>query len=316
MLKKRTRLGIRHRTKRLNREAVAGNRTKDPAEKHTPAEIAETADLAYKRGFENGQYEGGEKWLENAVPQNMLLPEVSLQEIIAIGVEQLKPRCYPLLEPHEVFAQMEQALTLNSPCAVVRLGDGELLALSQDVVYNTGALKQEGEFLPYAGLHTPDIGARDQLALAVRHAQIVGVPLSRRKHFQPLLYPVLRGHGLNPGTLRLTQSTINYGLYQAGLLRRLLTNRKLLVIGNAAPALAQVLVEQGFIVSGVISPVNGFADIDRVIDEVRPVIFDLALVSAGIPAVVICWRIAAERGKVALDFGHMADAMVKGNVTL
>lgn len=314
--RKRTRLGIRTRSKRLNRRTAGLPGQKDQSGKHTPENVPETAEQAYNRGFETGQYDGGEKWLENAVPQNMLLPDVTLQEVIALGVEQLKPQCHRLMDVHEVFEQMMQALASNSPCAVVRLGDGELLALSQDVVYNARIVKQEGGFLPYAGVQPPDIGARDQLAQAIRHAQIVGVPLSRRKHFQPLLYPVMRGHGLDPGALRMTHSTINYGLYQAGLLTRLLTGQRLLVIGNAAPELAETLTRHGLLVSGMISPVKGFADIDRVMDEAHHAVFDLALVSAGIPAVVLCWRIAAEQGKVALDFGHMADAIIKGKVTL
>jgi hypothetical protein len=114
----------------------------------------------------------------------------------------------------------------------------------------------------------------------------------------------------------MTNSTINYGLYQAGLLTQLLTGRKLLVIGNAASELARVLTGRGYVVSGIISPVKGFPDIERVMAELRDSEFDLALVSAGIPAVILCWRIAVERGKVALDFGHMADMIVNGKYTL
>ncbi|QYR23995.1 succinyl-CoA synthetase [Paenibacillus sp. sptzw28] len=254
--------------------------------------------------------------MEQLVPANVLLPEVTLQEVIAAGVERLRPMLYPLIDVQDVYAEMEQAIVSDRPCAVVRLGDGELLALSQGGVYDVETVKREGRFLPYAGVDPPDFAARDQLALAVRHAQIVGVPQSRRKHFQPLLHPVLRSHDIDAGSLRMTNSTINYGLYQAGLLTQLLTGRKLLVIGNAASELARVLTGRGYTVSGVISPVKGFPDIERVMAELRDSDFDLALVSAGIPAVILCWRIAAERGKVALDFGHMADMIVNGNYTL
>jgi hypothetical protein len=279
-------------------------------------ELQAHRETAYNAGYELGKYEGGEQWLEQSVPTNLLLPEVSLQEVIAAGVDRLRPLFYPLMDVHEVYAEMEQAIVSDRPCAVVRLGDGELLTLSQEVVYDIPTVQREGWFLPYAGVHPPDLAARDQLAMAVRNAQIVGVPLSRRKHFQPLLHPVLRSHGIDPGSLRMTNSTINYGLYQTGLLTRMLAGRKLLIIGNAAPNLARVLTGMGFAVSGLISPVNGFPDIERVMAEVRGAVFDLALVSAGISAVILCWRIAAERGKVALDFGHMAETIVKGQAML
>ncbi|SFS50727.1 GT-D fold domain-containing glycosyltransferase [Paenibacillus sp. BC26] len=273
-------------------------------------------DNAFTAGYELGKYEGGELLLEQVLPMNLLLPEVRLQDVIALGAEQLRPRCLPLMDVHEVYAEMEQAIHDRRPCAVVRLGDGELLTLAQDVVYDTATIQREGTFLPYAGVNPPDLLARDQLLHAIRHAHIVGVPLARRKHFHPLLHPVFRAHHLDPGTLRMTNSTVNYGLSQTGLLGSLLAGKQLLVIGNAAPALAHMLSERGFIVSGLISPVRGVRDVERVILESRHVVFDLALVSAGIAAVMICTRIAHERGKTALDFGHMADALVKGQIAL
>ena len=313
--KKRTRVGIRpssKRPKRPKRRPII-----HPKKKEQPiTTILTESEPAYSKGFELGKYEGGELLLERATPHHILLPEVSLQEVIAAGVEMLRPRCYPLMGVNEVFDEMMLAMELDRPCAIVRLGDGELLTLSQEVVYNAQTVKNEGTFLPYAGVHPPDLHARDQLALAICQAHIIGVPMSRQKHFQPLLHPVLRSHGIDPKQLRMTNSTINYGLQTAGLLPRLLQGKKLLIIGNAAPELAHVLTGHGFIITGIISPVNGFADIERVMIEVRDVEFDLALVSAGIPAVMISCRIAAERRKVALDFGHLADAIVKGTVIL
>ncbi|WP_258881601.1 GT-D fold domain-containing glycosyltransferase [Paenibacillus sp. sptzw28] len=314
--KKRTRLGVRPVSKGQHRRLRKQSNGKLRQETYVETEAHDHRESAFTAGYELGKYEGGEQWLEQLVPANVLLPEVTLQEVIAAGVERLRPMLYPLIDVQDVYAEMEQAIVSDRPCAVVRLGDGELLALSQGGVYDVETVKREGRFLPYAGVDPPDFAARDQLALAVRHAQIVGVPQSRRKHFQPLLHPVLRSHDIDAGSLRMTNSTINYGLYQAGLLTQLLTGRKLLVIGNAASELARVLTGRGYTVSGVISPVKGFPDIERVMAELRDSDFDLALVSAGIPAVILCWRIAAERGKVALDFGHMADMIVNGNYTL
>ncbi|RAP78624.1 succinyl-CoA synthetase [Paenibacillus montanisoli] len=254
--------------------------------------------------------------LEQALPGNLLLPEVRLQDVIALGAEQLRTHCLPLLDVHEVYAEMEQAIHERRPCSVIRLGDGELLTLAQDTVYDAATVKREGTFLPYAGVVPPDLHARDLLAEAIRQAQIVGVPQSRRKHYHPLLHPAFRGNHLNLAAHRLTGSTVNYSLQQAGLLGRLLSGKQLLVIGNAAPSLAHVLTERGFIVSGLISPVRGVRDAERVIQESRGFEFDLAIVSAGIAAVIICSRIANERGRTALDFGHMADAIVKRQIEL
>ncbi|QHW35239.1 hypothetical protein GZH47_23175 [Paenibacillus rhizovicinus] len=261
-------------------------------------------------------YEGGELLLEQAMPVNMLLPEVTLREVIAMGAEHIRHLCQPLLDVHQVFAEMEAAIAEQRPCSVVRLGDGELLTLAQEGVYDAATIQREGGFLPYAGVRPPDLNARDQLAESVRQAHIVGVPLSRRKHFQPLLHPVLRSHHLAPAGMRLTTSAVNYSLHQAGLLNTLLSGKQLLIIGNVAPALAHVLSQRGFHVSGVISPVRGVDDVERVMNEIRGSEFNLALVSAGIAAVILCTRIARELGKTALDFGHMADGIVRGKYAL
>ncbi|WP_240546092.1 GT-D fold domain-containing glycosyltransferase [Paenibacillus artemisiicola] len=271
---------------------------------------------AYMAGYDLGLYEGGELLLEQATPIQRLLPEISLRDVIALGAEQIAHRCLPLLDVSEVYEEMEAAIRERRPCAVVRLGDGELLTLAQDAVHDMETIRREGGFLPYAGVHPPDLRARDELAAAIRQAHIVGVPLSRRKHFQPLLHPVLRAHRIPPESLRMTHSAVNYSLHQTGLLGRLLAGKRLLVVGNLAPALGHALNQRGYAVTGAVSPVNGVGDVERVLQEIRGFDFDLALVSAGIAAVMLCTRIAGELGRAALDFGHMADGIAKGKYAL
>ncbi|AGA57322.1 hypothetical protein Theco_1150 [Thermobacillus composti KWC4] len=262
-----------------------------------------------EEALERGRYEGGELLLEQAVPAGFTLGDLTLQDVIAAGVDALRPRLLPLIDAAGVFHEFEAALAEGRTLSVVRLGDGELLALSHDRVYEAAVVRGEAPFLAGAGMAVPDHAARDRLAAAVRQASIVGVPLSRRRHYGPLLGPALAGNGIDIRSLRLTESTINYSLYQTGLLARLMQGRRLLVIGNAAPGMAARLAAAGYAVTGVISPVRGFADIDRVIGEAAAArdSYDLALVAAGIPAVVIAAALAAEFGKAALDFGHLAD---------
>ncbi|QKS46451.1 hypothetical protein HUB94_08620 [Paenibacillus cellulosilyticus] len=261
-------------------------------------------------------FAAGEELYEKAIPYGVILPDFSLQDVIAAGVERLLPLGIRLTNTTEVYTELENAIRDRTPYSIVRLGDGELMALAQDIVMPAEQTAAQATFLPYAGVTPPDIASRNLLANAVRQATIVGVPLSRRKQFQPLLYPVLRGHHLDIRSMRLTTSTINYALYQEGLLQRLLQGKSLLLIGNASPALAELLLARGYRVTGVIAPVRGMADVDRVVMETGSAEFDLALVAAGIPAVVIASRIAVELGKAALDFGHLADGIIKGELTI
>ncbi|MBW4841065.1 MAG: hypothetical protein KZY74_16870 [Paenibacillaceae bacterium] len=222
-------------------------------------------------------------------------------------------RLHPLLTPAGVFAAANEALREGRPLSVVRLGDGELITLAHGTVISIGEALRWGAFLPYAGVHLPDPAAREALATAVRSADIIGVPESRHPSYQGLLFPVLHHYGIDYRTLRLTTSTVNYEMNTAGYLTRLLQGRRVLLIGNQAEALAGFLGQRGVNVVGWLAPVRGVADATEIAMRVREFPdFDLALVAAGVAAVMICVQLSREWGKVALDLGHLADKLIQG----
>ena len=99
---------------------------------------------------------------------------------------------------------------------------------------------------------------------------------------------------------------MNYSLEEEGLLTGLLSGYRLLLIGNAAPGLGQALARRQLHVAGIVTPVNGYADIDRVSAETEAYEYDIVLIAAGIAAIPMAVRLAA-KGKVAIDFGHLAN---------
>ncbi|MOA24026.1 hypothetical protein D3C78_1446860 [compost metagenome] len=109
---------------------------------------------------------------------------------------------------------------------------------------------------------------------------------------------------------------MNYALNEEAWLSKLLTQRRIILIGNQAPELARWFQIQGYEIVDIIAPVQGAGDVERIMEQVAQQDFDIALVAAGIAAVVICTRIAREKGKVALDMGHLADMFVKGEAPL
>lgn len=270
------------------------------------------AEEEYKRGL----YDGGDGIVNSILPDLDILPDISIRQIIEAGVEQLRPHIHKLLGASEVGEQLLHAMKTHSPLSVVRLGDGELLTLAQEVVMNEEQVRKEGHFLSYAGVHIPDLTARDQLVHAIRKATIVGIPILRMANFQPFAFTVFRAHGIDYRQLQLTSSTINYSLYLEGFLSRILVNRSVLIVGNTGPELSQVLSSMGIHVTGVVAPVNGIQDIPSVMNEISAHDYDIALVGAGIPAVIIVQQIASELGKVAIDFGHLADSFIKGEAVL
>lgn len=270
--------------------------------------------IAFEDGFRKGKYEGGEGFLAKLIPEHMILPDIPVEHVIALGFEQVRHLLQTLVDPADIFIHMERALERKEPLSVVRLGDGELLALAHDRVLSSALVRKEAPFLGYAGMDIPDHEYRDQLAEAVRQATFVGIPTSRMPNFQGLMYPTFRAYGMEVRHMRLTYSTVNYMLAQYGHLNRLLQGRRVLVIGNAAEALAHVFRSRGIAVAGVVTPVMGVRDTHRVLAEAATYDFDLALISAGIPAVLLTQRVASQFGKVALDFGHLANKIASGEL--
>ncbi|WP_236575763.1 MULTISPECIES: GT-D fold domain-containing protein [Paenibacillus] len=269
----------------------------------------------YDEGYRTGAAAGAEEEVASLLPPYTILPDVSAKEVMQAGLQGYLHRLKPLMKPEEVYRRLEQSLAAGQPLSVVRLGDGELLALAHDAVLPLEQSLAAGPFLPTAGITLPDHDARERLVEAVRGADVIGIPTSRLPTYQGLLFPILRHFGISHETLDFTVSTINYALHEQKLLQQLLRGRQVLVIGNKAVPLANVLSASGVHVAGAIAPVNGFGDISRVLAEAASHAFDIALVAGGIPAVVICRNIAAELGKVALDFGHLADKLISGELT-
>lgn len=224
-----------------------------------------------------------------------------------------------LLPAVDVAQSMAAALRDRRPLSVVRLGDGEALTLAQEILLPIPEVRRRGEFLPYAGVHPPDLAARDRLAAAVRSADIIGLTTAEHPDYGPLLLEALAAHGIDPATRVCTDAVVNYTLHEGGHLTRLLLSLprpRVLVAGNLGQRLSVALKSAGVEVVATVTPVRGCADVDRVIKEIALHSFDIGLVPAGIAAVIICAEAAHEFGKVMLDFGHLADEIIAGQKTL
>lgn len=264
---------------------------------------------ANQRGYADGLRSGKEALLQEFLPLDVLIPDLTPEAAMRAGIAALRESGYPILFPPAVFQKIDEAIREQRPYSFIRLGDGELLTLAQEHVLPIAEIRRVGAYLPKAGVSIPDPAARDALLDAVKNASLVGIPMSRMPYFQPLFVRIARAYGLPLGSMRLTTSTMNYSLDDQGYMMKLMEGRNILVIGNAAPQLASVLRKRGVSIAGVISPVHGFRDAERIIRIAASRSFDLALVSAGIAAVPICVRLAALTGKAAIDFGSLANRM-------
>lgn len=218
-----------------------------------------------------------------------------------------------MLKEEDIYKKILRALKNRSSLSIVRIGDGEALTIAQENLLSIDEIKRRGPFLDYAGVNVPDLKSRDELCSAIINADIVGIPTAPLENFMPLTLHAFDANNINPFKLNLTHSLINYTLCLEGYLSKILSIKglKILLVGNPMAKLEPVLKQKHINIVKSIYPVNGVEDHERVIKEMSNYSFNLALVSAGISAVLICSKITKLKNVVALDFGHLSDEIIK-----
>lgn len=270
----------------------------------------------FERLLSEAQYRASDAIIEQYLEARSILPR-SLRDVVAAGIGALSEELIEVRSPADVAQDISTAVEKRIGYALVRLGDGELLTLAQSTVLNDEQVAEVGgNFLLYAGVNVPDHKARDMLCESVLQADVVGVPLQRTATFQLLFHALARHFEWPLKSMQWTSSLINYQLHeQTNLYSSLLASYSVVLIGNCMERLHPHLQSLGYHrISGAI-PVSGVHSVDDVMARLSHLEFDVALVSAGIGANILCPRIR-RLGKVAIDFGHLADRLLQGNVSL
>lgn len=269
----------------------------------------------YEQGYQEGLWYGKVNTFGNLVLEafqpNEILPGYTIPELMKIAIEQKKNELKKLLTAEEVYYKIESSLEKNIPFSLVRLGDGEGIALAQGYCKTEEELA-EYNFLEYAGITVPDYKARDELAQAVKEADIVGIPTNLIPDFQPLVCKALMFNGINVADLSISSANINQYLFQNRYFKKILVknNNQVVIVGNKAEKLAKTL-EKYCKITDIITPVHGVKAIPEVIKSLQNSNFNLLLIAAGIPAVIISSKAAKKFNCTALDIGHLADQIIE-----
>jgi len=256
-------------------------------------------------------YKGGEEIVKSKLLKNQYLP-YNLEEIIDEGMKSFSKDIIQLLTTSEVEKQLLLSLKNKQGFSVIRLGDGENLALAHDILVTSEEINKNNHLKGMGGFIVPNHEKRDLLAKNLLEANIVGIPEARYPTYQRLFNQVAKEHNLPLQTMNLTNSQINYRLNEeTTFIHNVLSNYRVLLIGNRSQDGKDFYNKQGYesIVGNVLVP--GINSVENVMDEVQKYEFDIAFVSAGIAANLICVEIA-KQNKVALDFGHLLDWYIKG----
>ncbi|WP_423408802.1 GT-D fold domain-containing glycosyltransferase [Heyndrickxia sp. MSNUG] len=258
-------------------------------------------------------YKGGEGLIQEKLKANQFLP-FNIEDIIEEGMKRYSDSIIQLKTPHEVKQEIWQAMKAKRGLSVIRLGDGEILALSHDLLVPADAINKSVK-LKYAlgGFIVPDHVKRTELTQNLLEADFVGIPKARYPTYQRLFNSLAKTLQLPLHKMNITDSRINYLMNEESTIYHdLLSKYRILLIGNRAKNGMEYLKKLGYksIVGSV--PVPNIYEVPRVLEEVNQFDFDAAFVSAGIPANLICVALA-KQGKVAIDFGHLLDWYINGS---
>jgi hypothetical protein len=214
-----------------------------------------------------------------------------------------------MLTLEQVLAAVASAVRRRTPLSLVRFGHGELFVAAHRRWPEQ--FDPEIDFLKYAGVTSH--GLAEELAVlgALRQADIVGLVQRPRPFETPLTKELLRREGLY--LPRVCDAWVTHAMVRSPEFYRLFAGWRLAVVGRRANEGVPRLGQRGLSVATALG-LEGFGGIPGVLEAIRngPE-FDVALVSAGVPATIICPKIAREMGKVAIDFGHALDLLIDGD---
>jgi hypothetical protein len=206
----------------------------------------------------------------------------------------------------DVLDKIRNALTTGGRLSLIRLASGEAFTLAHGVLLPIHRIPW---WVEYAGVKLPNEPARQALLTALRTADIVGLSTDC-EHWEaaPLLEQCLSHFQVAP--YWLTDSTINWHLHYYDRLYRVLGDAPTVLVGRMAPAAAGRLRRKGVNVVGAV-PLEGFADLSQVEETLLDrACFRVALVAAGIPAAILCPRLARKTGCIAIDYGHVINDLL------
>lgn len=206
----------------------------------------------------------------------------------------------------EVLAQIKKALAAGESLSLIRLCSGEGFTLAHGTVL---PLQKIPWWVEYAGVKLPNEPARRALLSALQEADIVGLGTDYSNwQSAPLLDRVLTAYKVKPKYI--TDSTINWSLHKHDRLYKVLGKTPTVLVGRLAPAAAPLLVKKGMHIVGAV-PLDGFEELPAVEKRLlKGKKFRAALVAAGIPAAILCPRLARKTGCLAIDYGHVINDLL------
>ena len=169
----------------------------------------------------------------------------------------------------------------------------------------------------HRGIRFPNIQARDDGVKALKEADAVGYNMTDGSSFTE---NILNYYEIWPKYIFEANIRRVIMFSQQEKFEQMLTGRNIVLICSYADevktAMQKELQEKlGFKVTGTVN-IEEYEDIPRVKAELDYVDFDLALIAAGVNAVILAPYISKNLGKVAFDIGQAMESLITGKIEM
>lgn len=215
------------------------------------------------------------------------------------GLEMASRLLNGLMSTQQVAETFRQALEEKRPINHVNLGDGEIIFLAFGRSAGFEKWPSPSDIEPYFK-YISDPTIRDAMLDGVLGSYIIGMPARLYTGDWSEAEAFLNTFSIP--TQRICDSYTGRLLHNTGLLYEILKDKRVCLLGNHVDNLVPFL-ENNHIEIGGQTEVNYFEDIPRVQNYLSQIDFDIAILSAGMPTLILSSWIRGTLGRCALDFG-------------
>ncbi len=204
-----------------------------------------------------------------------------------------------LMSPRQVAETFQHALEEKRPINHVNLGDGEIIFLAFGRSAGFEKWPSPSDIDPYFK-YVSDSTIRDAMLDGVLGSDIIGMPARLYTGNWSEAEAVLNSFSIP--TQRICDSYTGRLLHNEGLLYEILKDKRVCLLGNHVGNLVPLLKKNHTEIVGQ-TEVNYFEDIPRVKNYLSQIDFDIAILSAGMPTLILSPWISRTLGRSAFDFG-------------
>ncbi len=222
---------------------------------------------------------------------------------------QLRPE--DLIKTDAVVKTIADSVKRKAPLSLIRIGDGELSVMAQEIVLPTEYLKKSAAWnsTKYCGVSLKQdmeqhYFMRDKCIEAVKAADLVGI--FPNGEFTGKVFSAI---GFKPERVFYAFGNV-YFCFVKEFVDLLISNPPLLVGKQAADFADYLEKTLGVQAAGIFTEINSPEDLEQTIHYMAHCPHDWSLVSAGVNADIIAPIMAKEYGKVCIDYGHGMDVLM------